>query len=180
MHGADNLSVSDLGFEVIEVLSKYCATVVSPDFTRRLEERMNEIQQGQETKENVLQNAIATLKPITSALKENEGTIGTQLSQSLQKSRLEEKKIGDCPKCHEGKLVIVYSKKSGKRFVGCTNYFEGKCNAAYPLPQSGVIKPLAIACKSCCSPTVVVLLKGRKPWKLCLNPNCPSKGARSQ
>jgi len=180
MHGADNLFVSDLGFEVIEVLSKYCATVVSPDFTRSLEEKMNEIQQGQETKENVLQNAIATLKPITSALKENEGAIGTQLSQSLQKSRLEEKIIGDCPKCHDGKLVIVHSKKSGKRFVGCTNYFEGKCNAAYPLPQNGIIRPLAIACKSCGSPTAVVLLKGRSPWKLCLNPNCPSKGAQSR
>ena len=177
--GADSLSVSDLGFEVIEVLSKYCATVVSPELTRSLEEKMNAIQQGQETKANVLQNAIDTLKPVTSALKENEAAIGAQLSQSLQKARLEERIIGVCPKCHEGKLVIVVSKKSGKRFVGCTNYFEGKCNAAYPLPQSGAIKPLASACKSCGSPVVAVLLKGRKPWRLCLNPSCPSKGAKS-
>ena len=177
--GTENLTVSDLGFEVIEVLAKYCATVVSPELTRELEEKMNAIQQRQETKADVLQNAIDTLKPVTSALKENEAAIGAQLNQSLQKTRLEERIIGVCPKCHDGKLVIVYSKKSGKRFVGCTNYFEGKCNAAYPLPQSGAIKPLASTCKSCGSPIVAVLLGGKRLWRLCLNPSCPSKGAKS-
>jgi DNA topoisomerase-1 len=50
LYGTDSLYVSDLGFEVIDVLSKYCPTVVSPELTRKLEERMNEIQQGNETK----------------------------------------------------------------------------------------------------------------------------------
>jgi len=175
--GADSLSVSNLGFEVIEVLSKYCASVVSSEFTRSLEEKMDAIQQGQQTKTCVLKDAVDTLKPVTSALKANEAAIGAQLAQSLQKVRLEERLIGTCPKCQDGKLVIVVSKKSGKRFVGCTNYFEGKCNTAYPLPQTGVIKPLT-ACKSCGAPVVYVLLKGRKPWRLCLNLNCPSKEAK--
>jgi DNA topoisomerase-1 len=177
LHGTDSLVVSDLGFEVIEVLAKYCPTVVSPELTRKLEEKMNEIQQGTETKENVLQNAIEILKPVTSELKENEAAIGAQLSQALKKSRLEEKIVGACPKCPDGKLVILRSKKTGKRFVGCTNYFEGKCNAAFPLPQNGTVKPLGIVCKSCGWTTLRVWLKGKRPWKLCLNPNCSSKGA---
>jgi DNA topoisomerase-1 len=177
LHGTDSLVVSDLGFEVIEVLAKYCPTVVSPELTRKLEEKMNEIQQGTETKENVLQNAIEILKPVTSELKENEAAIGAQLSQVLKKSRLEEKIVGACPKCPDGKLVILRSKKTGKRFVGCTNYFEGKCNAAFPLPQNGTVKPLGIVCKSCGWTTLRVWLKGKRPWKLCLNPNCSSKGA---
>jgi hypothetical protein len=37
---------------------------------------------------------------------------------------------------------------------------------------------LSDACKSCGLPTVAVYLKARIPWKLCLNPVCPSKGAR--
>jgi DNA topoisomerase-1 len=110
-------------------------------------------------------------------LKENEAAIGAQLSQALKKSRLEEKIVGACPKCPDGKLVILRSKKTGKRFVGCTNYFEGKCNAAFPLPQNGTVKPLGIVCKSCGWTTLRVWLKGKRPWKLCLNPNCSSKGA---
>jgi DNA topoisomerase-1 len=178
LSGTDSLFVSDLGFEVIEVLSKYCPTVVSPELTRKLEGEMNEIQQGNQTKQNVLQNAIETLKLVTSELKEKEAAIGAQLSQPLQKARLDERTVGACPKCSDGKLVILRSKKTGKRFVGCTNYFEGKCNAAFPLPQTGTVKPLSSACKSCGSPTVAVYLRSRRPWKLCLNPNCPLKGER--
>jgi DNA topoisomerase-1 len=178
LSGTDSLFVSDLGFEVIEVLSKYCPAVVSSEMTRTLEGRMEAIQQGKETKQNVLQNATETLKLVTSELKEKEAQIGAQLSQPIQKSRLEERTVGACPKCSDGKLVILRSKKTGKRFVGCTNYFLGKCTAAYPLPQTGAVKPLRSACKSCASPIVAVYLRGRRPWKLCLNPSCPSKGER--
>jgi DNA topoisomerase I len=178
LRGTHSLCVSDLGFEVIEVLSKYCPTVVSPEMTRALEERMDAIQQGKETKQNVLQNATENLKLVTAELKEKEAEIGSQLSLPLQKNRLEEKTVGACPKCVDGKLVILRSKKTGKRFVGCTNYFEGKCNAAFPLPQTGTVKPLSNVCKSCGSPVVAVYLRGRRPWKLCLNMNCPAKGER--
>ena len=180
VHGADSLVVSDLGFEVVDVLSKYCPTVVSPEMTRALEEQMDAIQQGKETKMRVLEQAVATLKPVTATLKENEAAVGAQLSQALQKARLEERVIGACPKCADGKLVILHSKKSGKRFVGCTNYFEGKCKAAYPLPQSGTVKPLGRSCSSCGAPTVAVYARGRRPWRLCLNPECPSKGEHKQ
>ena len=47
LHGTDRLVVSNLGFEVIDILSKYCPTVVSPELTRELEEKMEEIQSGQ-------------------------------------------------------------------------------------------------------------------------------------
>jgi DNA topoisomerase-1 len=176
LNGTANLYVSDLGFEVVEVLSKYCPTVVSPEMTRSLESKMEAIQQGIETKQNVLQNAIETLKIVVSELKEKESEIGKQLSQPLQKCKLEEKTIGFCPKCNDGKLMILRSKKTGKRFVGCTNYFEAKCNSSFPLPQSGTIKPLRSLCKSCGSPIVAVYLRSKRLWKLCLNPNCPSKG----
>ena len=47
--------------------------------TRTLEERMEAIQQGKETKQKVLQNAIETLKLVTSELKEKEAEIGAQV-----------------------------------------------------------------------------------------------------
>jgi DNA topoisomerase I len=176
LSGTGNLYVSDLGFEIIEVLTKYCPTVVYPEMTRLLESKMEAIQQGIETKQNVLQNAIEALRKITAEFQEKETEIGAKLSQPQRKSKLKEKTVGACPKCIDGKLMILRSKKTGKRFIGCTNYFESKCNTTFPLPQSGTIKPLRSVCKRCGSPIVAVYLKPKRLWKLCPNPNCPSKG----
>jgi DNA topoisomerase-1 len=174
----ERIVVTDLGFEVIDVLEKYCPTVVSLELTRKLEERMNEIQQRKETRENVLQGTIEILKPVAEELKEKEKMIGAQLSQALKKSKLEERIIGACPTCQNGKLVILYSRKTGKRFVGCTNYFEGNCETAFPLPQRGFVKPSGNACKSCGWPTLRIWMKGKRPWNLCFNPKCPLKEGR--
>ena len=176
LNGTNSLYVSDLGFEVTELLSKYCPAIVSQELTQKLEGEMNKIQQGTQTKQNILQNATGILKLVISELKEKEAKVGSQLSKILQKTRLDERTVGECPKCHVGKLVILRSKKTGKRFVGCTNYFEDKCITSYPLPQTGVIKPLNGTCSSCGSLTVGVYWKRRRPWRMCLNPNCPSKG----
>jgi DNA topoisomerase-1 len=136
---------------------------------------MSEIQQRKETKENVLQSAVEILKPAAEKLKEKKQVIGAQLTQALKKSKLEEKTIGACPTCQNGKLVILYSRKTGKRFVGCTNYFAGKCKTAFPLPQRGSVKPTGSVCKSCGWRTVRVWMRGKRPWNLCFNPECPAK-----
>ena len=180
IYGENGIVVSELGFEVIEILSKYCPSVISPELTRKLEEKMSEIQQGDETKQVVLQDAIKILKPVMLEFKEKESVIGEHLGQALKRSILAERVVGDCPKCSDGKLVILRSKKTRKRFVGCTNYFKNKCNLAFPLPQNGVTKPLGKPCKTCGYPTIYLLIKGKRPRKLCLDPNCPSKGAKNQ
>jgi DNA topoisomerase-1 len=180
LHGEDNLVVSDLGFEVIETLAKYCPNVVSSQLTRKLESKMNEIQLGRETKQAVLQDAIEILNPVIIELKEKESVIGRQLDQALKHAIQAERVVGACPKCIDGKLVILRSKKTGKRFVGCTNYFQLKCNVTFPLPQIGSIKPLSKPCKICGCPMLYVLTRGKKPWKLCLDPHCPSKGDRTR
>jgi DNA topoisomerase-1 len=176
----ERIVVTDLGFEVVDILKKFCPTVVSLELTRKLEERMNEIQQGKETRENVLQATVEILKPVAEKLKEKEQAIGARLSQAINNSRLEERIIGACPTCPNGKLVILRSKKTGKRFVGCTNYFEGTCTTSFPLPQKGSVKPLGNVCKSCGWPTVRVRITRKRPWKLCLNPKCPLKEERSE
>ena len=86
LQGDDRLVVSDLGFEVIEILAKYCPTVVSPELTQKLEAKMEEIQEGKQTKQVVLQDAIEILKPVISELKEKESVIGKQLNQALKQA----------------------------------------------------------------------------------------------
>jgi DNA topoisomerase I len=176
----DKILVTDLGSEVIDVITKYCPTVVSLYLTRNLEDRMNKIQQGKETKENVLKSVIEILKPATENLKKNEEIIGARLSQATDKTRLHERIISACPSCKSGKLIILRSKKTGKRFIGCTNYFEGKCNSAFSLPQKGIVKPLRKVCGSCGWSILRIWIKGKRPWILCFNPDCTSKEGRNE
>ena len=141
---------------------------------------MNLIQQQTETRANVIQEGINILTPVMQKLQEKEREIGEQLSQALRKSRLEERGIGACPTCKEGKLIVMRSRKTGKRFVGCTGYFEGKCKTAFPLPQKGFVKPLGGKCGGCGWPTVRVWMKAKPAWNLCLNPECPIKENKSR
>ncbi len=174
------ICTTDLGFEVINVLQKHCPTILSSTMTSGLEEKMSEIQEKNEKRENVVNQTIETLKPVTERLKEKETVIGEQLSRVLRKAEQDERTVGVCPTCKTGKLIIVHSRKSGKRFVGCTNYFEGTCKTAFPLPQKGIVKPLGATCKCCGSPTVQVWTRRKRSWKLCLNPECPLKKGGSK
>jgi DNA topoisomerase-1 len=171
----EKIVVTDLGFEVTDVLRKYCPSVVSVDFTRQLEEKMGLVQEGKETKAQILQHAAEILKLVLASLKENEKAVGEQLSRAVSQANLEEKIIGPCPTCQGGKLIIQHSKKTGKRFVGCTNYFIGTCKTAYPLPQRGYVKPSGKTCRSCRLPTVTVWFRNKRSWNLCFNSACSSK-----
>jgi DNA topoisomerase-1 len=171
----ERIIVTDLGFEVLEVLKKYCPSVVSIKMTKELEEKMDKIQMNKEKRENVLIEAADILKPVTEELKKKEKIIGEQLSNAIRKAKLEERTIGICPICHTGKLMTLYSRNTGKRFIGCTNYFRGLCKASFPLPQKGTVRPLGRNCHGCGWPTVQVRIGGRRPWTLCFNPKCPLK-----
>jgi DNA topoisomerase-1 len=170
----NDIEVTELGFEVSDLLAANCPAITSPELTRTLEEGMTMIQQGKAAREEVVKEAIEILKPIIEELKNREQIIGKQLSQALAKAWLEHQVVGDCPTCKTGRLLIIRSKKTGKRFLGCTKYFEGKCQTSFPLPQQGSIRPSG-TCGDCGWSRIRILMRGRRPWSLCFNPQCPSK-----
>jgi DNA topoisomerase I len=176
----EKIVVTDLGFEVTSVLRKYCSEIMSVEFTQKLENKMNEVQLGKENKENILSEAIEILKTVTTSLKQNEQAVGEQLSRSVNLSKLDERTIGRCPNCESGNLIIQYSKETGKRFVGCTNYFHGTCKISFPLPQKGSIKPSRKRCKDCGWLILHLRLTNNRLWNLCLNPDCSSKTRRKK
>ncbi|RJS84975.1 DNA topoisomerase I, partial [Candidatus Bathyarchaeota archaeon] len=173
-----SMTVSHLGFDVIEILGDHCPQVISVEFTRSLERKMEMIQNGLESIGNVVNEAVSHLKPILETLKMKESEIGRALSEAIRKARLEERTIGKCPVCGTGNLLILRSRKTKKRFIGCSNFFRGLCNASFPLPQKGSIKPLNKQCKICGWPLLQVKSKGRRPWNLCFNPKCESNMRR--
>ena len=174
----ERIVVTDLGFDIIDVLNKYCSGVISVELTRELEEKMERIQTNSEKRENVLFEAVERLKPMLEQLKQGEAAIGEALSNAIKRSRIQERIVGGCPTCKTGKLMILYSRKTRKRFIGCTNYFKNACQTSFPLPQRGTVKPLHKPCKGCGWSTLLVKMKGRRPWILCFNENCPKKEER--
>ncbi len=80
-------------------------------------------------------------------------------------------RVGNCPTCGSP-LSIRYS-RFGKRFVGCTGY--PKCTVTYPLPQRGRLDIDPSPCPLCHAPVVTAIEAGRRPWRLCINPECPSR-----
>ncbi len=174
----ERINVTDLGFDVIEVLSEFAPPVISVKLTRDLEEKMERIQLGNEKRENVLMEALDRLKPVLVELKKHESAVGEALSNAIKKARLQERIIGACPNCHTGKLIILFSRRTKKRFIGCTNYFKKTCQTSFPLPQRGTVKPTGRLCKGCGWPLLFVHIKGIRPWNLCFNPTCPKNEER--
>jgi len=170
------LQVTSLGINVIETLEKYCPQIIDVSLTNKFESEMEKIQSGKLSGEKVFEEAKETLTKILEQFKKEELKIGEGLKDSYIHMKQIKKEIGTCPECGET-LRIVKAKKSGKRFVGCSNY--PKCTYSMPLPQKGSIKPTKAKCQTCSSPIVSVIKKGSKPWRLCINIDCPSKKVKT-
>ena len=84
--------------------------------------------------------------------------------------------VGRCVKCEQGDMMIRHSGR-GKRFLGCTRYPE--CDNTQPLPQRGFIVPTEDRCDACGNPIIKVITRGRPPWVLCVNMQCPKKLAKA-
>jgi len=166
------IKITKLGTSVVKTLKKYCPEILSEKLTRKFEEEMKLIEMEKIDKEKVIEEAKKTLKEILTKFKQNEEKIGSELHEALVETRNNQYIVGKCPECGNN-LRMIKSKKSGKRFIGCEGYKDG-CRVSFPLPQYGLIQPFGI-CKACGHPQVKVIRKGKRPWILCIDPNCPSK-----
>ncbi len=171
----DRFELSTLGYAVFETLQRHVPRLLSVEFTRSLEEEMNMIQEGKRTREEVLVRAKEDLREILSKFKSLESEIGNELVEGLQRFWREKEEVGPCPKCDDGTLMIVRSPKSGKRFIGCSNYRTGKCDKTFPLPQKGNIVVLDKECPYCGHRMLRITSK-RRTWETCINwAECPGR-----
>ena len=169
------IGVTDLGFTVVESLDRIVPEILSVEMTRRLEEDIEEIRVGKAKAEAVVEEAIRVLGPALSEFKLNEESIGTAINEALLRASRKGVTLGACPVCDTGEIRVITSKQTGKRFAGCANYFQGSCDASYPLPQKGKIQATGRKCSVCGAPRIRVLRRRRRPWDLCINIDCPSK-----
>lgn len=169
----ESMKPTKLGFQVIETLSKYSEKIISTHLTKEMENSLEKIELGKEEPEKILEQTFYLTWQAINELSCNLEEIGLELKSAIRETALENKTLGVCQKCKDGSLIIIYNRKTGKRFVGCTNYKNG-CNFIAPLPQKGTLQNTGKVCDKCGWP-VIQLRNGRIFWKFCINPECPSK-----
>ena len=80
-----------------------------------------------------------------------------------------------CPVCGLGQLMIIRSRTTKKRFIGCSN-FHGGCSASSPLLQKAKLRAIKTACKQCKWPMVIYRYSKKQKWtRQCSNFNCISR-----
>ena len=170
----ESLAVTGLGFSVVEVMESWAPPIVTTELTRRVEEKLEAVETGSGDGKDLVRETVRSISEQMVALRENQEAIGREIGESLAAAAPPvPAALGPCPVCGTGALRMIRSRKTGKRFAGCTNYPSG-CRASAPLPQRGTLRALRSPCPRCSWPVVYVLGRGR-PWKLCINPACPSK-----
>ncbi len=173
----EKIEATELGIQAIKTLSHYSPSLLDEDLTRHFEEELGNIRQGKKNREEVLDEAKKVVNEIVSQFKNNELSIGKDLRKASNRTSTEVV-VGKCPSCKIGNLVVRHSKKTGKQFLACDRY--PVCKTTFSLPQNALIKPTNEKCPFCGWPLVLVIRKGKRPWKMCFNPDCPGKKKKEE
>lgn len=168
IHG-NPVEPTETGVKMAEALLEYAPLIASPDMTAQLELDMDAIAEEEQTKAHVVATSRELLRKAYKSLAENKAAVAAKIFEGITDDRI----LGDCPTCGTHKLRIIKSKTTRKRFVGCEGYPE-VCTQTYPLPQRGDILATGEVCPSCGTPRIKIL-GGKRPWILCLDPECPTK-----
>ena len=178
-----SIKATPLGISLIETMEKHSPIIIDESLTRTFEREMDQILQSKknyiEKEKKVIEEAKNTIIKISEQLKKEEREIGEELvdaNAKLWEQQREENKLNICSVCKKGSLQIIYSKKTGKNFIGCSNYPE--CKNTYSLPPNSLIKKADKICEHCGFPMLLSLRKGKRPWIFCFNPQCETNKKR--
>jgi len=163
------MAATPLASRVIDILTKHCPKVIDVSFTRELETMMEHIEQGQQTRENVLVETVDYLKPVIEELKLKELEIGKELTSIINDMWQSSITLSvPCPKC-ASVLKVVRNPRTRKRFIGCTGKWDKGCAFSLPVPQLGELTLLDKLCPACGFQMIQVRARGRRPMISCSN-----------
>lgn len=166
------IEVTKLGLQVVDTFSKFAPEILSRELTSKFELGMEKIREGKIKPADVLDEAKKVIIKICAEFDKNIIPIGESLAKAFTETQKEQGIVCDCPNCKAGKMRVIYSKKTGKRFLACNKYPE--CKTTWGLPQKGKLYVLKLKCK-CGTPKVRIYLGGSRKWDLCVNPECSEK-----
>ncbi len=178
---------SETGIAMYKAFHEYVPRMATPEMTAELEQDMDEIAAGKTSKDDVVSISREMLHSTTAALQDRREDFAKQIWAGMD----EDKFLGPCQVCetagraHEdgspNRLRII-ELKGGKRMYGCEGWDRDNpespdsCPVSGPLPGRGYeLWRLEERC-SVCGEMPRLTVKGfrGRPWKLCLNDDCPS------
>jgi DNA topoisomerase-1 len=168
-----SIEVTELGMSLSDILERNVSPVISEKLTRYFEQKCDEVEAGKVRREEVLEEVKKTLEKIAKEFKKKEKKIGEELTRAVIATQDKQSILGKCPKC-SGTLKVHKNWRTGKRFVGCSGYKKG-CRVGFPLPREGLIMSTEKTCEQCKTPIIQVRRAGSRPFRMCLDPRCPTK-----
>jgi len=166
------INVTELGLKVVDTFSKYAPNILSKSLTRKFETEMELIRENKKQPEVVLEEVKKVVTAICDEFDKNKKEIGELLGDAFVETETQKTTLCKCLKCGKGEMRVISSRKTHKRFLACNEY--PKCRNCWGMPQKSTYSILKESCQ-CGTPFVAFYYRGKKPWKLCLNPNCQFK-----
>ncbi|MGI8727221.1 MAG: DNA topoisomerase, partial [Solirubrobacterales bacterium] len=179
---------SETGIAMYKAFKQYVLRMATPEMTSELEADMDKIAAGDATKDDV----IKTSRTLLHSTYDDLFSKREDLAKTIWAGMDEDKYIGHCEVCEakgrtvhtDGSLnrLRIIDLKGGKRFWGCEGYNREEpehpesCTNSGPLPGRGYelwrLEPKCSICEV--RPRLTVKGFRGRPWKLCLNDDCPS------
>ncbi len=178
---------SETGIAMYKAFHEYVPRMATPEMTAELEQDMDQIAAGKTSRDEVLRISREMLHSTTSDLQERREDLAKQIWAGMD----EDKFLGPCKVCEEAgrkhedgspNRLRIIELKGGKRMYGCEGWDRdnpespNSCQVSGPLPGRGYdLWRLEESC-SICGEMPRLTVKGfrGRPWKLCLNDDCPS------
>jgi DNA topoisomerase I len=188
---------SETGIAMSKAFEHYVPRMATPDMTAEMEAEMDQIASGDMSKDEVLKDSRDMLRSAFDEMgddvkTEDEDAKWRKFAREVWAGMDQDRILGPCIVCEEAgrkqedgspnMLRIIKARKSGKRFVGCAGWdgdnpdSPDSCDMTFPLPQRvrGLYK-IEEVCSVCGrTPRLQVVPWRGRPWKLCLNDECPS------
>jgi DNA topoisomerase I len=178
---------SETGIAMYKAFHAHVPRMATPEMTAELENDMDKIAAGKTSKEAVLSVSREMLHSTTAALEDQKEDFAKQIWAGMD----EDKFLGPCKVCEEAgrkhddgspNRLRIIDLKGGKRMYGCEGWKRDdpdapdSCKVSGPLPGRGYeLWRLEERC-SVCGERPRLTVKGfrGRPWKLCLNDDCPT------
>jgi DNA topoisomerase-1 len=178
---------SETGIAMYRAFKEHVLRMATPEMTAELERDMDEIAAGESSKDEVIEISRDMLHKTYDDLYGHR----EDLAKTIWAGMDEDKYIGYCEVCErEGRTneqgepnrLRIIDLKGGKRFWGCEGYNRDdpdapdSCQNSGPLPGRGYeLWRLEPKCSVCgVRPRLTVKGFRGRPWKLCLNDECPT------
>jgi DNA topoisomerase I len=178
---------SETGIAMYEAFKRFVPEMATPEMTARLEAEMDQIASGEMTRDTVVGDSRKLLHQTYDEIDESREDLAKVVWAGMD----EDKFLGPCKVCEEAgrkrddggpNRLRIIELKGGKRMYGCEGWIKDdpespdSCPVSGPLPGRGYdLWRLEERCSVCGEmPRLSVKSFRGRPWKLCLNDDCPT------